>query len=259
MRRCTCGCRSWARSRSPRRRPSIIRGAIAFHVTGRGLSTRTLPHGTRSFAIEFDFIDHQVVDPRLRWHDASAAAGAAHGRRLLPRHDGDTARDVAAREDLDRAVGGSVADPVRGGHRPRARTTPRHANRFWRILVQVERVLTDTRCTFIGKCQSRSFLLGRDGYGGDTFLRPSGAAARRAGVHARGVLTGSDQPRLLARQRAAARAHLLRATPYRSRPVSKKRASSRPPRTITRKWASSSCRTKRSAAPPIPTPRFAAS
>src|SRR5262249_55160257 len=34
---------------------------VAFHTTGRGLSTRTLAHGTRSFAIEFDFIDHHLV------------------------------------------------------------------------------------------------------------------------------------------------------------------------------------------------------
>src|SRR4051794_35649050 len=32
--------------------------AIAMLVTPRGLSTHTLPHGQRSFAIEFDFIDH---------------------------------------------------------------------------------------------------------------------------------------------------------------------------------------------------------
>src|SRR5687768_7511394 len=35
--------------------------AVALHVTPRGLSTHLLPHGARSFAIEFDFIDHQLV------------------------------------------------------------------------------------------------------------------------------------------------------------------------------------------------------
>ena len=34
------------------------------------------------------------------------------------------------------------------------------ANRFWRILVQVERVLTDTRCTFIGKASPVHFFWG---------------------------------------------------------------------------------------------------
>ena len=35
--------------------------AIAFQVTSRGLATRTLPHGSRSFTIEFDFVDHQLI------------------------------------------------------------------------------------------------------------------------------------------------------------------------------------------------------
>ena len=34
---------------------------IALQITPRGLSTRTLTHGARTFAVEFDFIDHQLV------------------------------------------------------------------------------------------------------------------------------------------------------------------------------------------------------
>ena len=34
---------------------------VAFQLTPRGLSTHLLPHGGRSFAIEFDFIEHHVV------------------------------------------------------------------------------------------------------------------------------------------------------------------------------------------------------
>src|SRR5215207_1903135 len=34
---------------------------IAFHVTGRGLMTAVLRHGHRSFTIEFDFVDHELV------------------------------------------------------------------------------------------------------------------------------------------------------------------------------------------------------
>ena len=33
---------------------------IAMQVTPRGLSTRTLPHGDRTFSIQFDFIDHKL-------------------------------------------------------------------------------------------------------------------------------------------------------------------------------------------------------
>src|ERR1700742_1396899 len=31
---------------------------VALYVTARGLSTSPIPHGTRNFDIEFDFIDH---------------------------------------------------------------------------------------------------------------------------------------------------------------------------------------------------------
>lgn len=35
--------------------------SVALRVTPRGLATRSLPHGARSFTIEFDFIDHQLA------------------------------------------------------------------------------------------------------------------------------------------------------------------------------------------------------
>src|SRR5688572_1743224 len=35
--------------------------AVAMHLTPCGLSTQLLPHGTRSFAIEFDFVAHRLV------------------------------------------------------------------------------------------------------------------------------------------------------------------------------------------------------
>src|SRR6266516_7565845 len=42
--------------------PPINHGwGITFQVTPRGLATRALPHAGRSFAMEFDFIDHQLA------------------------------------------------------------------------------------------------------------------------------------------------------------------------------------------------------
>src|ERR671925_2212345 len=43
----------------------------ALQITARGLTTRPLPHGERTFTIEFDFAGHQVViatsDGLQRW------------------------------------------------------------------------------------------------------------------------------------------------------------------------------------------------
>src|SRR5262245_10795187 len=34
---------------------------IALQMSARGLATRVLPHGSRSFTIDFDFVDHVLV------------------------------------------------------------------------------------------------------------------------------------------------------------------------------------------------------
>src|SRR5688572_19170740 len=65
--------------------------AIALRVTPRGLSTRTLPHGARAFAIEFDFLDHRLL--------IHAADGDTRTLRLEPRTVADFYREVMATLD----------------------------------------------------------------------------------------------------------------------------------------------------------------
>ena len=62
--------------------------AIALQLTPRGLSTRRLASGDRSFAMEFDFIDHQLV---IRVSD-----GSERRLPLEPRSVADFYRDVMA-------------------------------------------------------------------------------------------------------------------------------------------------------------------
>src|SRR5437870_13388047 len=62
---------------------------IALQVTARGLSTRTLPHGTRSFTIEFDFIDHQLL--------IRASDGASRAVPLVPQTVASFYRTVMTR------------------------------------------------------------------------------------------------------------------------------------------------------------------
>src|SRR5580765_2599164 len=62
--------------------------AIALQVTARGLSTRTLPHGTRTFTLEFDFVDHQLV---VRTSD-----GEVRTLKLVPRTVADFYHEVMA-------------------------------------------------------------------------------------------------------------------------------------------------------------------
>src|SRR5512144_2672053 len=61
---------------------------IALQVTPRGLSTRPLLHGARSFTIEFDFVVHRLV---IRTSD-----GAEQSLSLEPRTVADFYRSVMA-------------------------------------------------------------------------------------------------------------------------------------------------------------------
>ena len=234
--------------------------AIALQVTPRGLTTRTLPHGDR------------IVHHRVRLHRPPAGDRDVRRRRrgrcrsgrgpspTSTRGDGDARRDGAAGEDLADAGRDPVADPVRAGHGASRPTIPAYANRCWRILVAGRaRVHASRRCAFIGKCSPVHFFWGGFDLAVTRFSGTAGAAARGPGVHARGVLARSDQPRILAGQRPAARSRRSTRTPCRSRPGLKDGArAARRPRTITASSASSSCRTRRCARPPIPTTAIAA-
>jgi hypothetical protein len=133
--------------------------AIAMIVTARGLSTHTLPYGTRSFTMEFDFIDHQLV---VRVSD-----GATRTLALRPRSVADFySATMDLLRDLDLPVKiwtmpTEVPSPIRF-----TEDTVHHAydseaaNRCWRILAQVSRVFSASRCEFVGKCSPVHFFWG---------------------------------------------------------------------------------------------------
>ena len=131
----------------------------ALELTPRGLTTRMLRYGDRTFAIAFDFIDHQL---RIDTSD-----GARRTLTLEPRSVADFYRDVMAMLDSLALpvkiwpMPVEIESPVRfdldTGHHA---YDPEAANRCWRILVRVGRVLADTRCSFIGKCSPLNFFWG---------------------------------------------------------------------------------------------------
>jgi hypothetical protein len=132
---------------------------ITLQVTARGLSTRPLPHGTRSFTIAFDFIDHQLV--------INASDGAARTLALEPLTVAEFyARVMALLVEMGLQVKiwpmpVEIPSPIRFDADTEHRSyDPMYANRVWRILSDVERVFTASRCSFVGKCSPVHFFWG---------------------------------------------------------------------------------------------------
>jgi hypothetical protein len=132
---------------------------VTLYVTARGLTTSPIPHGARTFQIDFDFIDHAVL--------IYASDGRTSSLPLRSRSVAEFYRRMMAElEKLDLQVDihpkpNEVADPIRFDEDDVHRTyDPEHANRFWRILLQADRVFKKFRARFIGKCSPVHFFWG---------------------------------------------------------------------------------------------------
>jgi hypothetical protein len=132
---------------------------VTLYVTARGLTTSPIPHGTRTFEIDFDFIEHQLV--------VRSSDGAQRTLALAPRTVADFyGALVAILTDLGLTVPihttPNEVEPAIPFPQDRTHGTyvPDHANRFWRILVQADRVMKAFRAGFLGKCSPVHFFWG---------------------------------------------------------------------------------------------------
>jgi hypothetical protein len=132
---------------------------VPLYLTPRGLTTTAIPHGTRSFEIDFDFISHRL--------DIKTDDGQSREVALRPRSVADFYRELMAtlRElDLEvsiRAKPDEVPDPVPFDQdEQHASYDAEYANRWWRIMLQSDRVFKEFRSRFIGKCSPVHFFWG---------------------------------------------------------------------------------------------------
>lgn len=132
---------------------------VPLYVTARGLTTSSMPYGNSIFEIDFDFIDHNLL---INCDDGSTKAIA-----LYPRSVADFYQEVI--ETLH-ALGIAVKiwttpveipDPIPFEKDfQHASYSAEYANRFWRILVQADRVFQEFRSRFIGKVSPVHFFWG---------------------------------------------------------------------------------------------------
>ncbi len=124
---------------------------VALYVTPSGLTTSSIPYGERIFQIEFDFLHHRLA---LQTSD-----GGSTGFALEPQ---SVARFYARLMQQMASLGlqvridpkpNEMLDAVRlDQDETHGAYDPEYANRFWRVLVQADRVFKDFRARFIGKC-----------------------------------------------------------------------------------------------------------
>jgi len=132
---------------------------VTLYVTSRGLTTSPIPHGSDTFEIRFDFVDHNL---RILKSD-----GGQRVIELKPRSVADFCRAVMAALDelklpvkID-MVPNEIVNPI-----PFDKDETHHAydadyaNRFWRVLVQADRVFKEFRSRFCGKCSPVHFFWG---------------------------------------------------------------------------------------------------
>jgi hypothetical protein len=132
---------------------------VPLYTTSRGLTTSPIPHGTCTFQIDLDFIEHSL---RISVEDGRCEAFA-----LQPRAVADFHAELMGRM---RSLGLEVriwTMPVEIEHPIRFEADHQHAgydadfaNRFWRVLVQADRVLTAFRARFLGKVSPVHFFWG---------------------------------------------------------------------------------------------------
>jgi hypothetical protein len=132
---------------------------VALYVSPRGLTTSAIPHGSRSFEIEFDFIEHRL--------EIRSADGPMRRIELGPRSVADFhAAVMNALEALQLPVTinelpSEIPDAIRFSQdRTHAAYDADAVNRFWRALTQVDRVLKQFRTGFIGKSSPVHFFWG---------------------------------------------------------------------------------------------------
>ena len=132
---------------------------VPLYVTARGLTTSPIPYGHRSFEITFDFNEHVL--------DITTSGGDRKQIALRPRAVAEfyDAVLVALREAGIRVEINDFPCEIAGAipfsrDRTHAAYDAEYARRFWRVLVQADRVFKQFRTGFIGKASPVHFFWG---------------------------------------------------------------------------------------------------
>lgn len=132
---------------------------VPLYVTARGLGTSPVPNGNRMFELDFDLFDHQLVitpfdGPRRTVPLVAESIASFHCKVFA------TLVDLGIPVRIHR-VPSEIPDAIPFDEDTEPRPWNREAvSRFWRALVQVDRVLKQFRSSFLGKVSPVHFFWG---------------------------------------------------------------------------------------------------
>lgn len=166
---------------------------IAFTVTARGMTTRTIPGpegaAHRVFQMDFNFLDHRL--------DILVGDGSSRSILLHPRSVADFYHEfMSALSELGIAVQITtmpveVENPIPFDQdQVHASYDPDSVTRWWRILLQVDRVIQAFRTPFVGKSSPSLFYWGTFDLAEQRF---SGRPAPKREWPTRWMALGADQ------------------------------------------------------------------
>jgi hypothetical protein len=133
---------------------------VTLYVSSSGLTTGPIPYGAGSFTVEFDFLRHvlriSTSDGRQESFPLQPMTVAEFYREFMARLRklGIAARIWTRPQEIPDPVTRFENDTAHGSY------DPDYANRFWRILVQCERLFARFRSGFIGKVSPVHFFWG---------------------------------------------------------------------------------------------------
>lgn len=132
---------------------------VTLYVTPRGLTTGSIPYGTRAFQIDFDFIAHELKiqgdDGRVAGFPLQPQSVAVFYRRL--REEMNTLDLEVKIYPKPNEVPNAIPFDQDEAH---ASYDPEYANRFWRVLLQSDRIFKKFRARFVGKCSPVHYFWG---------------------------------------------------------------------------------------------------
>src|SRR5437868_7998847 len=132
---------------------------VTLYVTARGLTTSLIPYDSRAFEIEFDFIRHELRIFTAEG-DERVITLQPHSVANFYRAVMDNLREIGIQVQIGMKPN-EMLEAIPFDHDEKhAAYDLEYANRFWRVLLQVDRVFKEFRSHFCGKCSPVHFFWG---------------------------------------------------------------------------------------------------